>query len=408
MDFWRDAPYQRREALVEMVATATLDPGALIEEARASAGAHDLGDETLPNRLAELTEQLKRRLDVAARSQARAVIHGLLVQRLALFQARRKHVGVGDEVIDRPVIIFGEGRSGTTLLQMLLGCDVDARVPEFWEVMRPAPPPGISDTEARRREADSDWAEILALIPSWLAAHPYNAMLGRNPPECERLWAFDFRSMPPTAWWRVPGVYFPAVRLARDDVRQYEIHRMVLQHLQFRMPARRWVLKGVTHQYRLPALLAAYPDATFVWIHRDPVEAIASRFELQAQIYEALNGSLDRPAFAQSLVERAVANFTSAATQPEADDQRIHHLEYRNFTAEPIDTIRALYDSAGLEYSAAFEGAMRAWLDENPADRFGRFTYSPDGLGVNLTELDKALQPYRERFIIGRAQKMGA
>ena len=38
----------------------------------------------------------------------------------------------------------------------------------------------------------------------WLKSHPYNDMLGNGLPEDERTWAFDFRVMTPTAWWRVP------------------------------------------------------------------------------------------------------------------------------------------------------------------------------------------------------------
>ena len=38
----------------------------------------------------------------------------------------------------------------------------------------------------------------------WLHCHPYNDMLGDGLPEDERTWAFDFRVMTPTAWWRVP------------------------------------------------------------------------------------------------------------------------------------------------------------------------------------------------------------
>ena len=38
--------------------------------------------------------------------------------------------------------------------------------------------------------------------PRWLHCHPYNDMLGNGLPEDERTWAFDFRVMTPTAWWR--------------------------------------------------------------------------------------------------------------------------------------------------------------------------------------------------------------
>ena len=57
----------------------------------------------------------------------------------------------------------------------------------------------------RRALADADWREINEQLPGWLPMHPYNDLLGDGIPECERTWAFDFRVMPPTAWWRVPS-----------------------------------------------------------------------------------------------------------------------------------------------------------------------------------------------------------
>jgi hypothetical protein len=162
------------------------------------------------------------------------------------------------------------------------------------------------------------------------------------------------------------------------------------------------VLKGVTHQHRLPALLRAYPDAVFVWIHRDPLQALASRVELQAQIYEAINGGLDRKAFCAAMVEQSVAAFAAAAGSPEADDPRIHHLVYPRFTADPIGTIREVYDRAGLSFSGRFDAAMRDWSAANPANRFGHFTYSVEALGVDVDALDERLEPYRERFGVPR------
>jgi hypothetical protein len=402
VDLGRDLAHRRRQALVTPVGPSrVLDADELLASARDETGLDDFGDETLPRRVAELVDQLDARLSAVHRDRAATVVHGLLVQRLQVL-GDRSRFPTALEPVERPIIAFGEGRSGTTLLQMLLGCDPESRLLEFWEVMRPSPPPGVSSVAERQRSGDDDWREILELIPRWLVSHPYNAMLGRNPPECERLWAFDFRALPPTAWWRVPGVHFPAVHLPRDDVRQYEIHRMMLQHLQHGRPARRWVLKGVTHQHRLAALLDAYPDAIFVWIHRDPLQAIASRFELQAQIYEAISGAIDRTAFAATVVQQAVAAFDAAASTPYADDPRIHHLVYETFTADPFAAVRSLYERAAIPFTGPFDLAMREWSAANPSNRFGRFTYEVDALGVDVAALDERLEPYRQRFGVPR------
>jgi hypothetical protein len=378
--------------------TDALDSQCLIATARERAGFEDFGDDALPERVASLVAQLERHLDSAGRQKAADVIAGLLLQRLELFGSHAA-MPLGEERIERPIIAFGEGRSGTTVLQMLLGCDPRSRLLEFWEAMYPSPPPGVSDASVRRRRADEDWREILDLIPKWLISHPYNAMLGRNPPECERLWAMDFRGAPPTAWWRVPITpMLDGIGLPQDHDRQYRIHRMMLQNLQYRQEPRRWVLKGVTHQLRLRALLDAYPDAVLVWIHRDPVQAIASRFELHAQIFEGITGAVDRRAFADATIETCVRNFAHTASDPVAADPRIHHLHYKAFTADPVGSIRAIYARADIDFTDDFERAMRDWMKANPADRFGKFTYSVDSLGIDPDALEERIAGYRRRF----------
>jgi hypothetical protein len=387
-----------------VAATVTLGAAELIDRARTATGLDDLGDASLPARLGSFAAQLDERLDDDGRARAASVIDGLLVDRLRFFDARARHP-IDQERIERPIIVFGEPRSGTTLLQMLLGCDPGSRLLEFWEVMRLGTPPGVADpadVDERRRLADADWREILDQIQRWLVSHPYNAMLGRNPPECERLWAFDFRALPPSAWWRVPTTSFPPLRLERDDVRQLQIHRMVLQHLQFAAPPRRWVLKGTAHQHRLAALLDTYPDAVFVWIHRDPLVCLASRVELQAQVYEGVAGHLDRRAFATASVERSVGDFASMAADPLAADPRIHHVAYADFNADPVGVITDVYERASLDVDPALGGEVDRWLAANPPNRFGRFEYSVDALGVDVVELDRQLDPYRERFGVPR------
>jgi hypothetical protein len=57
---------------------------------------------------------------------------------------------------------------------------------------------------------------------------------------------------------------------------------------------------------------------------------------------------------------------------------------------------------AGLPFTGAFDAAMRRWTRENPQNRYGRFTYAIAALGVDVTALDRRLDPYRERFKVAR------
>ena len=376
--------------------TDVLDVELLFERAERETGLTDHGDDTLGDRVALVVDAVRSSgLDADGVRAAADTINWLLSSRLEFFADRERHPVAG-EVITRPVFATGEPRSGTTLLHALLSVDPEARALRFWEVMYPSPPPGLAGPDDRRRErADADWRDILERIPPWLVSHPYNDLLGDGLPECERTWAFDFRSMTPSAWWRVPMTMRPA--LPQDPDAQYRIHRMMLQHVQLGRPDRRWVLKGF-HGRRLRALFETYPDACVIWVHRDPVQIIASQITAFGQINECLAGSLDWNAYARDQLASSRANFAAHLEEPLIDDPRIHHVRYRDFVERPVDTILGFYDRYDIPRTGVAEAAMQDYLADNRGDRHGRFVYSTDVLPVPVESLHEEFAPYRERF----------
>lgn len=373
----------------------TLDVDVLIADAQEATGLTDFGDATLPERVALVVDQLNSaELDETGLRAATRTIDGLLTSRLQ-FMADRARLPLSAEPITAPLFATGEPRSGTTLLHALLAEDEDARALRFWEVMYPSPPPGpAAADDPRRARADADWREILDRIPPWIVSHPYNDLLGAGLPECERTWAFDFRAMNPSAWWRVP---LTIQGFAQDPHAQYALHRMMLQHIQYTRPPKRWVLKGF-HGRRLAALFDTYPDARIVWVHRDPVQVLASQIVAFGQINESLAGTLDWTRYAKDTIEGSRANFHSYLTDPLVDDPRIHHVRYRDFVTDPVAAIGGFYDFAGLSLTADIEQAMRDYLVTNRSDRYGKFTYSTDILPIPVQQLHNEFAGYRERF----------
>ena len=373
-----------------------LDLDRLLTRAQNETGLVDYGDATLPDRVATVVDAVRScGLGADGDAAAAGTINWLLTSRLQ-FMADRKHESIADERIVRPLFATGEPRSGTTLLHALLSVDPAARALRFWEVMYPSPPPGLNPhDDVRRRRADADWREILERIPPWLVSHPYNDLLGDGLPECERTWAFDFRSMTPSAWWRVPMTMRPA--LPQDPAAQYRIHKMFLQHVQFAQPEKYWVLKGF-HGRRLAALFATYPDACMIWVHRDPVQILASQITAFGQINECLAGGLDWAAYAADQLATARQNFHAHLDNPLVDDPRILHVPYREFVSAPVETIRRFYARCDVPFPDEAEAAMRSYLANNRGDRHGTFTYSTDILPESVEALHEEFAPYRERF----------
>lgn len=380
--------------------TTLLDATELLAAAEAETGLHDYGDPTLPERFAVAVDHLNGLgLDADGRVEAAQVCRWLLTSRLELIEDRNRYP-IAEEVIDSPMFVTGEPRSGTTLMHALMSVDPDARALRFWEVMYPSPPPGLAGpSDERRARADADWREINAKMPKWLRSHPYNDMLGDGLPEDERTWAFDFRVMTPTAWWRVPMQSLVG-GLATDPAAQYRLHKAMLQQLQYRRPRKYWVLKGF-HGFRLKELFDTYPDARMVWLHRDPVQVAASRTMMMADIAEGMVGTVDLHALAKMHLELTRAGVANTMSNPLVDDPRILHLRYADFITDHVGAVRRYYTFCGRELTAEAEAAMRAYLADNRGDRYGKFHYSTQlltDIGEDLDALHAEFKPFRDRF----------
>ncbi|MDE8651100.1 sulfotransferase family protein [Novosphingobium album (ex Liu et al. 2023)] len=382
------------------IAEGKLDAAALLDRAKGETGLSDWADDGFAERFCLAVAHINSiPMDAAGREAAARNIHWLLTDRLRFFQDRKDYP-LADEVIERPMFASGEPRSGTTLMHALMSVDPDARALRFWEVMHPSPPPGtVAGIDPRLALADEEWREINAKMWKWLHCHPYNDMLGDGLPEDERTWAFDFRVMTPTAWWRVPMQNL-SMGLPTDPTAQYRIHKAMLQAFQYNRPKKYWVLKGF-HTMRLKEFFDAYPDATLVWLHRDPVMVAASSTMMMADIMEGIVGKIDLVAEARMHLERVRWSIGNTMANPLTDDPRIHHVRYRDFVADPIGTLRGYYAFAGREYTPRAEAAMRDYLANNKGDRHGKFHYSTKVLtdaGYDLDALYEEFRPFRERF----------
>lgn len=379
---------------------ADLDVTSLLERAQQETGLSDWSDPTFVERVGFAVAHINAiPMDEAGRTAAADNIHWLLTDRLRFFQDRKDYP-LADEVIERPMFATGEPRSGTTLMHALMSVDPDARALRFWEVMHPSPPPGtVQGKDPRGVLADAEWREINAKMWKWLNCHPYNDMLGNGLPEDERTWAFDFRVMTPTAWWRVPMQHLSA-GLPTDAAAQYRIHKAMLQAFQYGREKKYWVLKGF-HGFRLKEFFEAYPDASLVWLHRDPVMVAASSTMMMADIMEGIVGKIDLVAEARMHVERVRASIANTMANPLLGDPRIHHVRYRDFVKDPVATLGGYYEFTGREFTDRAEAAMRDYLANNKGDRHGKFRYSTKlltDIGEDLAALHEEFRPFRERF----------
>jgi len=123
--------------------TVGLNADELLASATADTGLTDYADPTLPERFAVAVDHLNSLgMDAAGIAAAAQVCRWLLTSRLEFIEDRDRYP-IADEVIDAPMFVTGEPRSGTTLMHAMMSVDPEARALRFWEVMYPSPPPGL-------------------------------------------------------------------------------------------------------------------------------------------------------------------------------------------------------------------------------------------------------------------------
>lgn len=362
----------------------------LLDRARTETGLDDFGEDTWQEGLDRLLDSLsaEARLSEVGVHIAAAMIVGDLTSRLWVTDWHSRHPEIGAAPINAPVIIAGQPRTGTTILFDLLAQDPRLRAPLTWEVAAPHPPPETATyrTDPRIAAAEASQAMSEALNPGFQAIHPSGAERGQ---ECVAITSGDFRSILFGTVFRAPS----CVRWLIDEADMapaFRYHRRFLQLLQWRHPAERWLLKTPGYLWCLPELFEAYPDATVVHTHRDPLKVIASTASLTEHLHRMASGATGIPElageWADYLVEgndRSVsARQSGAVPQGQAAD-----LRFRSLMADPFVALADLYQRLGIEFTAEVESRMRSFLAENPADKHGvhRYRFSTTGLDVAAT-----------------------
>jgi len=384
-----------------------LDAERAVEQAAELTGLSDLGADSWKEGLARLVDALRN--EAALNEMGAALVAGDLARylgdRMQIVEHRKAHPEIAGVDVVPPIVIVGQGRTGTTILHELLAQDPATRVAMTWEIDLPVPPPETAtyDTDPRIAEVDATLAGVDLVLPGFKSMHPMAAQL---PQECVRITASDFRSMIFPTQYRVPS-YTDWLLHEADMAPAYRWHRMFLQHLQSRCPAPRWVLKSPGHLWALDALLGEYPNALLVQTHRDPLRIIASLSSLVARLRSLASDDTSIPGAAADFADNILDGLDRSVTAREdgtVTSDRVVDVQFRAFMADPFTTIRTIYERLGLELEAGAEQRMRAFLAANPQDKHGKHAYTFRETGLDEGTFRERARRYQEYFDVPTEQ----
>lgn len=375
-----------------------MDADALVTEAHAATGLDDFGGDAWREGLDLLVDSVTRdaQLSEVGEMAVSAQITSNLVNRLRIVDWVRSHPEVADAPVARPRFVLGLPRTGTTLLSYLLDCDPDTRSLLRWEAMDPVPPPepATFTTDPRIAAAEESSAMLDALNPGFKAIH-YEPADG--PTECVTLFAQDFKSL---LWETVVNVpaYGEWLLDGCDYTSAYEHHRRSLQVLQSGVPGR-WALKSPNHCFGLDALVAEYPDAELVMTHRDPFEVCASLCSLVTNLSGTFSDADHREYIVRHWVDVAAEAVDRVMRFRDREgDGRFADVRYDDLLADPVGSVRSIYEHHGDELTDSTAEAMADYAQANRQGTHGTHRYDPAEYGLDRTAIDVRFAEYRERF----------
>ena len=326
-----------------------------------------------------------------------------LWNRLRVVDYVKRHPEVSDERVERPLVVLGLPRTGTSLASYLLDQDPQRRSLLTWEAEDSVPPstPDTLRTDPRclKKKAELDvLAEGLkaANIPMvhWDEAD--------GPTECVFVQNQDFKAYLWEAF--MPTAAYAEWLLQTDMTSAYAYERMVLQVLQSRAPGT-WSLKMPSHAVHIEALLATFPDARIVWAHRDPFKSTASFLRLNYLSRAVMGADVDVDVIVPNVLRQLRAHVDRPlATQAPHRRRPILRPALRRPDARPHRG-DALAVRLGRRRPDRSQPNRRCcdWLDAHPQDRFGAAPYSLDGSGVTRADLE----PIFDEYLVGVRHRIG-
>ncbi len=378
-----------------------LSEDAVLGAARQRTGLSDFGADDFRERLNLLLSLWNADADVTNLHRLTLFSYATrhAANRLLIHDLLKRHPEIHDERVDRPIIVAGLPRSGTTHLVNLLAADPRLRSLPLWESYEPVPLPGepvVADgVDPRYRRCAEVWEQMRATMPLLAAMHP---MEPDHVHEELELMGADFASynyewLSPVPGWR--DHYY-----ASDQTPHYEYLRTVLKALQWMRGPRRWVLKCPQHLEQLPVLRTVFPDATVAITHRDPVAVIRSTVTMIAYGQRMYRKTIEPDRLIAYWSDR-IDHLLRACVRDRAvwpETQSVDVL-FHEFMADDLSMAEVILETAGLPMTAESRRQIGAFLEAHPRGKEGRMTYHlKRDFGVDPDDLRRRFKFYFDAF----------
>ncbi|MBW2587797.1 MAG: sulfotransferase [Deltaproteobacteria bacterium] len=374
-----------------------IDSDRVMKMAERTTGLDDWGEGGFRSRLDSAVDGLNEaNLNTTGLLGARYFLNWHLGNKLRVIDFAKRHPELDDVDIERPVVITGFFRTGTTFLHNVLAADPNNRVAKAWELSYPLGRLGdpLGDVAWRRAQAKFTFGFNQAAIPDQGAAHHVTA---DSYEEDFFLLENDMAALTP--WAAFGALGYATEMLDWDMIEPYEFHKLQLKMLTAQRSAKRWVLKCPWHMWNMDALMAVYPDAQIIFTHRDIAKALASHCSLSARMAAKLQRSLDVNELGAFWLEYTrIGLERGMESREKIPEAQIYDVRLRDLMARPMTVLEDIYSQFDLDFTPEIAGLLEERIAEKPTSQEGEHEYAIEDFGLTNEQVRETLKTYNERF----------
>jgi hypothetical protein len=322
-----------------------------------------------------------------------------------LFRGHRR------EVVESPVFIVGNPRSGTTFLHRLISKDVDRfSTMKMWEILFA---PSIAQRKVVSGLAAVDrWLggllhkQLDKTEQDWQEQNVMHEVSLREPEEDDYLLLHVWSALTTglsagLLEEAMPYTYFDTAlpRAEKDRIMDF-YRRCVRRHLH----NDRITTGGTTRSYlaknpalcpKLDTVFEHFPDAKIIYLVRSPLEMLPSYVNMMMFSWRVIGIPVEDHALRDYLIEMSRHWYTYPLERLErAPSENYAIVKYDDMVSDPEGTIREIYGRFGFEIGPAFERVLQ---EESARARsyHSRHAYSPEENGLTHQQI---LHTYRDIF----------
>jgi hypothetical protein len=314
-----------------------------------------------------------------------------------------------DQKVERPVFVFANPRSGTTLAHRLISMDdeVFTTVKLYQTIF-----PSVTATRTFRRLVELSETRVGSVLQHaydlfnaplesrWDGVH-HMSLDQAEEDVCTLLWnltspttglLFPFMDDLPSQTWI--DRQDPEERQAFLDSYENTIKRHV-----YEAGGKRFLNKNVFFSTRVRSVYQKFPDAVFVYLVRDPYECLPSFLNMFYRAWKAHSPSIRPDGEEIQALKRLGYDYYRYALEcrKEIPEDQFITIRYEDLVQNPKNTILGLYGRLGMPVSEALEAkldeAMSAQRDyESPR------TVDLEFFGVSRDEVSAELRQVFEAF----------